>query len=368
MRRPSDEDLFRDTTMTFGEHLEELRGTLFRAIAGLAVGVVIGFFVSDYVVRLIERPLVQGLTNYHQTKNQEKLAAFEKQAGELAIDDPQQYADAITAGRAVEKKYLDPNQLFDQLRRRYPQIPPPPAEETTAKADRAAAVAAAQAAGIEPPLLPQAELIPVLVFSDLDDDPRLRPTTFGALEGFMIYMKAALITGVIISGPWIFYQLWMFVAAGLYPHEKRYVNIFLPFSVALFFAGVCLAFFWVFEPVLEFLFSFNDRLGFNLDMRISEWVSFMLFLPLGFGVAFQLPLVMLFLERIGVFTVSMYREKWRIAILVISVLSAVLTPADPISMLMLAGPLVVLYFGAILLCKYLPRAKRPFEDGLADAK
>lgn len=368
MRRPSDEDLFQNTTMTFGEHLEELRGTLFRALAGLAIGVVIGFLVSDYVVRLIERPLVQGLTQYHQKKNEEKLVAFEEQVGEIGIDDPRRYATAVEEGRAVEKKYLDPEQLFIQLRQRYPEIPPPSAAEVAAANEHATAVDAAVAAGETPPLPQQAELIPVLVFSDLDDDPRLRPTTFGVLEGFMIYLKAALITGVILSGPWIFYQLWMFVAAGLYPHEKKYVNIFLPFSVGLFFAGVCLAFFFVFEPVLEFLFSFNDRLGFNVDMRITEWISFMLFLPLGFGVAFQLPLVMLFLERIGVFTVQTYREKWRIAILVIAVLAALLTPADPMSMLMLAGPLVLLYFGAILLCKFMPKAKKPFEDGATETK
>ncbi|MCA9102758.1 MAG: twin-arginine translocase subunit TatC [Planctomycetales bacterium] len=357
MRRPSDEDLFKDTTMTFGEHLEELRGALFRALIGLAIGVMIGFIVGNYVVELIERPLIQGLRKYHVGQNEEKLQKFREQAAELGIDNPQRYESAVADGFAVDEKFVDPEQLFAQLRKRYPSIPAaPPADVEALKTYQDEAKAAEQA-GDPPPPYPQAELVPVLVFSDLDEDPRLRPTTFSALEAFMIYMKAALITGVILSGPWIFYQLWMFVAAGLYPHEKHYVHVFLPFSVVLFFAGVGLAFFWVFEPVLEFLFSFNARLGFNTDMRISEWISFMLFLPLGFGVAFQLPLVMLFLERIGVFTIEMYLEKWRIAVLVIAVLSAVLTPADPMSMILLAGPLVVLYFGAILLCRFMPRGE-----------
>jgi sec-independent protein translocase protein TatC len=93
------------------------------------------------------------------------------------------------------------------------------------------------------------------------------------------------------------------------------------------------------------------------DPRISEWLSFVLMLPLGFGISFQLPLVMLFLERIGVFDVTGYLQKWRLAVLVIFILSAVLTPADPYSLLLMALPLCVLYFGGIGLCRVMPRRK-----------
>ena len=92
----------------------------------------------------------------------------------------------------------------------------------------------------------------------------------------------------------------------------------------------------------------------------------MLILPLGFGIAFQLPLVMLFLERIGVFDVETYLLKWRIAILVIAVLSMLLTPADPGSMMMMAIPLTVLYFGGILLCRFMPRSRRRPDEELED--
>src|SRR5262249_31489520 len=122
-----------------------------------------------------------------------------------------------------------------------------------------------------------------------------------------------------------------------------------------FLAGAATAYIFVFEPVLSFLFSFNKSLGIEIDPRINEWMSFVLLLPLGFGVGFQLPLVMLFLERLGIFDIQMYREKWRISILVIFILSAVLTPADPYSLLLMACPLTLLYFCGILLCKWLPK-------------
>jgi sec-independent protein translocase protein TatC len=116
-------------------------------------------------------------------------------------------------------------------------------------------------------------------------------------------------------------------------------------------AGVFLAFFFVFDFVLDYLLQFNEWLGLDPDPRISEWLSFVLILPIGFGIGFQLPLVMLFLERIGIVEAETYASQWRIAVLVIVVVSAVLTPADPYSMLFLAGPLCLLYFGGLWLCR-----------------
>ena len=165
-----------------------------------------------------------------------------------------------------------------------------------------------------------------------------------------------------LSAPWVFFQIWKFVAAGLYPHEQKYVYLYLPVSLALFALGVCLAFFFVFEPVLQFLFSFNASMGIKPQLRIGEWLSFVLFLPLGFGIAFQLPLVMLFAQRIGLVSTSTYTSHWRIAVMIISVLSMLLTPADPISMIMLGGPLTLLYFFGIGLCRWMPRNQNPFAD------
>ncbi|MBW3599290.1 MAG: twin-arginine translocase subunit TatC, partial [Planctomycetes bacterium] len=201
----------------------------------------------------------------------------------------------------------------------------------------------------------------------LVDLPFWRPidvnvVALGAQEAFMIWLKAAFIAGIVISSPWVFWKLWDFVAAGLYPHEKHYVYLYLPFSLGLFFAGAALAFFLVFEPVLNFLFSFNRAMDIDPDPRISEWLSFVLFLPVGFGISFQLPLVMLFVQRIGLVTVEMYVSKWRIAILAIFVIAMVLTPADPISMMLMACPLTVLYFGGVGLCLWMPKSRNPYRE------
>lgn len=182
----------------------------------------------------------------------------------------------------------------------------------------------------------------------------------------MIWMKAGLLTGIVVASPFIFWQIWQFIAAGLYPHEKNYVYIYLPFSLILFLAGGSLAFFFVFDPVLDFLFSFNKKLNIDPDPRISEWLGFVLIMPLGFGISFQLPLVMLFINRLGLVSLETYLSKWRIAVMAIVVLSAVLTPADPISIFLMAIPLVVLFFVGLGLCKWMPRGKNPFSELLAE--
>lgn len=182
-----------------------------------------------------------------------------------------------------------------------------------------------------------------------------------AEEVFVIWFKAGLVFGATLVSPMLFWHFWQFVGAGLYSHEKKYIWVFLPISLFLFFGGAALAYFQVFAPVLNFLFSFNLMVGIEPDLRISEWIGFVLFLPLGFGISFQLPLVMYFLNRMGMISVKSYVSQWRIAILVIFLLSMILTPADPISMLLLAVPLTFLYFGGILMCLWMPTGGSPIE-------
>jgi len=207
-----------------------------------------------------------------------------------------------------------------------------------------------------------ANLMPIIEWMPIEDEPRTRIRALSAHEMFAIYVQAALISGAVIVSPMVFWHLWSFVAAGLYPHEKNYVYYYLPISIGLFWAGAALAFFFVFQPVLSFLLSFNAWMGVDPDIRISEWISFVLLLPIGFGVSFQLPLVMLFMNRVGIFSVEQYTSNWRVSILVIFVVAMILTPADPWSMVLMAVPLCFLYFGGIALCHYMPRNRNPFAE------
>ncbi|MFN5743533.1 MAG: twin-arginine translocase subunit TatC, partial [Planctomyces sp.] len=206
---------------------------------------------------------------------------------------------------------------------------------------------------------PSAEFVNVVItapeFAQLqrviEDTSRI--TTFKVEEGFMAYMKVCFFSGLILAAPWVFYQLWLFVAAGLYPHERRYVYVYLPLSVILFALGAMAGYFYAFPLMLDFLIGFNQWLGVTVQPRLSEYISMAMLMPLLFGISFQLPLVMVFLERIGVCTVQTYRENWRIAVLAISIASMLLTASpDPWSMLLMMFPLLLLYVLGIWLCQF----------------
>jgi sec-independent protein translocase protein TatC len=373
LRQRRDEDLFKDSTMTFGEHLEELRRCLFKAVLGLLVGMIAGFFVGSWVVDLIQQPLKNALEQHVITGT---LSNFDTEIGGLQSRGHDLNWTKDTAETVVLNYGLLPEIVWVQhgMSAREPlpvqtteavSTPGEPKAEAPSAVTPAADIPTAEAPAAETPkpklqTLEQLGLQPTVLWHQLADDRRLKPTALNAHEVFMIWLKASMLVGLVLASPWIFYQIWNFVAAGLYPHERRYINIYLPFSIVLFLAGVLMAYYGAFPVILKFLFSFNRSMGIEIDPRISEWLSFVLMLPLGFGVAFQLPLVMLFLQRIGVVTVPMFLSYWRVAILVIFGVAAILTPPDPWSMSLLALPLTVLYFGGILLCKWMPAGKAIF--------
>jgi sec-independent protein translocase protein TatC len=362
MIRKPNEDLFKDTTMTFGEHLEELRTCLWRAVVGIVIGFGIGLWFADSVVQYIKRPMESALERFYSDQVLVKFEQELKDGKKLPYTLPEVTALVREQGLLFDIEYVNPRDLtFAQQPQEASQPPEEEPGPTIQPATNGTAKASPAVAGT-PPRLQASDLVPVFLWHRVEDDPRIRLIGLAAQDSFMIWLKAGLIVGVVIASPWIFWQIWSFIAAGLYPHEKHYVHVFMPFSIGLFLLGASVAFLFVFDKVLDFLLSFYASMDIDPDQRITDWLSFVLLLPLGFGISFQLPLVMLFMERIGIFDVTAYLEKWRIAVLIIFVISMVFSPGgDPYSMMFMAIPLTFLYFGGILLCKYLPKGRNPFD-------
>ena len=130
----------------------------------------------------------------------------------------------------------------------------------------------------------------------------------------------------------------------------------------MFLGGFAIAFFFVFEFMLSFLFRFNAGMNIEPETRISEWLNFALLIPVAFGTAFQLPLAMFVLERLRIFSIKIYMEKWRISIFSVACMAMLITPPDPWSMLIMLSCLVILYFGGVGLCKLFPRNDGDFDD------
>lgn len=162
-------------------------------------------------------------------------------------------------------------------------------------------------------------------------------------EAFLAHLKLSLVAGVLLASPVICYQIWAFVGAGLYPHERRYAMTFMPVSLVMFVTGVLFFYFIVMPYGLTFLLGFGVGSGVVPQIRLNEQISFFLLLSAVMGGAFQLPLVMLFVIRLGVLTAEDLASKRRVAILCGFVLAAMLTPPDVITQVALAIPLTLLY-------------------------
>lgn len=240
----------------------------------------------------------------------------------------------------------------------------------------------------------------------------------GLLEAFNTWVKVSFIAAVLVGSPWLLYQLWCFIAPGLYSREKRFVYFLIPLSVVMTAAGVLFFYYVIFPIILTFMIKFGMDLGppaptpievpagtvfghapllagdpahaspgdfwinteraqlrFCLEngqimgtplragqgvtpeFRVSESVSTILMFSLGFAAGFQMPVVVLLLGWAGMIDVAFLRKYRKHALLVIAILSALLTPADPFSMFLMMLPLCILYELGALMLQWFPASR-----------
>ena len=163
----------------------------------------------------------------------------------------------------------------------------------------------------------------------------------GPLEGIMAYLKLGITTGILLALPIVIYHVWAFVFPALKREEQQFAMPLFLIIVVFFIFGAAFAYFIVTPVVLQFSAQLLPELPNMWDLE--KYINFVTRLILGFGIAFELPIVMAFLSRIGIIDARGFREKQSYALLGICVMSALLTPADPGSMLLMAIPLFVLY-------------------------
>ena len=176
----------------------------------------------------------------------------------------------------------------------------------------------------------------------LRDPVPQHPQSTGAGTGFVFYLKSTAYFALFIGGPILLYQMWMFIAAGLYKSERRLVLSYMPASMVLFFAGVLFGYFAMVPYGMYFL-NKNVVLRFELQLKIDEYFAFLSTLCLGLGVVFQLPIVMNALVRAGLVEARDLGRFRGYFVLLAFILAAILTPPDPFTQLMMALPMMLLY-------------------------
>lgn len=332
------DDLF-DSTMSLGDHLEELRMRMIRALLGLSIGCAVCLVFGRTIIRFMGGPYDDATAKLLFNINLEFQVDLDK--GIMTKGLRQEFRDNGVA-LSPDVKVKQKGYLFSGRRWLVDD-----GEDNRYSVKKEKAKVKKEDAKVKK------EEYTLNIY-------RLKPLQVIAVAaGFISYIKIALIAGLLLSSPWVFYQLWMFVAAGLYPHEKRYVNIAAPFSAVLFVTGALFFLIVVAPLTLKFLVSFNRRiLDVNSQFTFQHYIAFVSHLMLVFGLAFQTPTAIFFLNRTGLVSIEALNKSRKFVILAIFVVAAMATPPDVISQVTLAIPLYCLFELGILLSYVAERRKR----------
>ncbi len=286
--------------MTLAEHLEELRRRVIVSLAAVVLAMFAFLFMKDTVMAFVTRP-------YEEAWRKRAAQWYEN---EFSAIDPSQY------GPAERERYEFVKAHWDEI------------------------VAGRTFKGRN-------------VFRMLEDFgfplPR-RLISITPLQDLVTYMLAAALAGLIFAAPIVLHQAWAFVAAGLYRSERRKVLRYLPFSLLLFAGGAAFGYYVMVPYALLFLTGLaSPMVEFNLTVR--DYFRFLFALTAALGFVFQLPVVMLGLVKLRICTPALYTKYWRHAIVTMFIIGAVLTPPDPFTQILMAGPMILLFGLGLLLAK-----------------
>lgn len=322
--------------MSFLEHLDELRTRLIRSIVFVFLAAMVCWFVSDRIYNFLARPVQKALVDAQQ--KQVAMAGLNGQVngvrlGTLKQNDKLRYAfpeatrlgkAMIPAGASVAARVDKDNQGNLGLFTDEPL-----------------------AAGSE--VVPKDVRLPFDFTASVDRLPnvndKLVVTT--ALEPFALYVKVSLYAAIALSVPFLLWQIWAFVSPGLYPHERKYVTPFIGLSTIFFVLGAATAYYIIFPPAAKYLLGLGQ--DFRLLLKADDYFDFIILLMLGMGVVFQMPAITYVLARIGMVTAGWMVRVWRVAVIVILIVAAVLSPTNDVpNMMLFAAPMFALYAISIL--------------------
>src|SRR6185437_1522423 len=211
---------------------------------------------------------------------------------------------------------------------------------------------------------PLFEMVAEPIQNKLPTGPHLTAT--GVNTPFMTPFKLAMYVALFIAMPYVLYQVWAFVAPGLYRHEKRFALPLVVSSILLFYAGIAFAFFAVFPVVFQFMVATTPK-GILMMTDISQYLDFVMRLFLAFGIAFEAPIAVVLLATTGLVSVEKLASNRGYVLIAIFVAAAALAPPDSISMIIMAVPMYLLYEAGLFFAKIAVKAKARREAETGEA-
>ena len=299
---PNDEEEIEASRMTLGEHLEELRGRLFKSVVVLVL-----IFAGVYTQRFEVFTMIQG-------PHQRAMGMLNEARAE--------HFDELIQERQAAGEEVDSSLWFEEG---YPETK-------------------------------------TLTVEYRNED---RLVHFSADQGFLLRLRVCFWISVFLAGPFMLLQMWGFIASGLYRNERSVIYRYLPASMGLFLGGAGFGY-WVMVPYALYFLGLDDLNLETLEVgsqMASSYLEFLKGLALAMGAVFQLPVIMLALSKLGLVGGRVWSKYRRHTVVAALVLAAILTPPDPITQMLMAGPIVILYEVGVLLTRWSER-KNPPEQPL----
>ena len=310
-KKRHEEDLI---SMSLGDHLEELRARMILMLLGVFVGLIFGLFVGKRFIHLLEEPYYHAVERIYKKEkgtDSDNSSTTPKVLVRFHIDEKN---EDIMGSLKPGDSFLAYMEFCEGEPNNLNVVPPPPFLSTDT--------------------------------SSLGELKTLKPS-----EGFVIYLKVSLVFGIVLTSPWLFWQIWAFVSAGLYTHEKKFMRVVSPVSAILFIFG-CVFFLLLVAPnVMYFFIRFDRSMGAQSNWTLQYYMDMVLVLTLVFGLAFQSPIAIVFSERMGLVTVEAMTKARKYVFLGCFVVSAMVTPPEVVSQISLALPLYILFEGSIIVCR-----------------
>jgi sec-independent protein translocase protein TatC len=291
------------------EHLDELRTRIIICLTVFVAAFALCFWQNDVVLDIMDRPLQRSAFHSGSTDPFERTAEFQQAQKRL-------YLQTEVAARALARD----DGLSASTRREF----------------EAVARQAAEAARVAP------------------EATARRPVTLGVGEPFTVTVRVAAYAGLLLALPILLYQAYAFVLPAFSPRERQVALPLMTLVPFLFIAGVVFAYYFVLPAAIDFLQNFNDE-NYDILIQARDYYKFSITVLMVMGVLFQVPIGILAVTRVGIVTPRQLRKNRRYAILIIAILAMLMPGQDPVTMLLMMAPLLVLFEGSILLASLLDR-------------
>ncbi|HVF55279.1 MAG TPA: twin-arginine translocase subunit TatC [Pyrinomonadaceae bacterium] len=323
--------------MSFLDHLDELRRRLIRSIAFVFIAVVLCWFVSDYIYNFLSIPVRRALAEAAR-----RPVPLQGLTGQETIQPLSSMREGDT-GRYV---FAEATKLGEGV------IPAGASVLVRMARDSAGrpGVFTDEALIAGSTVIPKGVRLPVDVQAAPEALPGIEDKLVvrTAMEPFSLYLQVSLYAAICLSVPFLLWQIWAFVAPGLYPHERGYALPFIGLSTISFVIGAAFAYYVLFPPAVAYLLGLGQ--DFRLFLNATDYFDFIILIMLAMGLVFQMPAITYVLARIGLVNAGFLLSHWRLSLIIILVAAAVLSPtSDILNMMLFAAPMIVLYVISIFI-------------------